>query len=116
LWKEDGTRWLKLLVGVLNLVPFCPIWGNDELRACEKERFISNGMSKDDLYSKVMGLYVKYWESILELLSRPSHGRVLFCWKAFGLLAIGELIMSVHPFLLLWMLTLRSCHPSILWP
>jgi hypothetical protein len=73
-------------------------------------------MSKDDLYSKVMGLYVKYWESILELLSRPSHGRVLFCWKAFGLLAIGELIMSVHPFLLLWMLTLRSCHPSILWP
>jgi hypothetical protein len=46
LWKEDGTRWLKLLVGVLNPVPFCPIWGNDELRACEKERFISNGISK----------------------------------------------------------------------
>jgi hypothetical protein len=27
-------------------------------------------MSKDDLYSKVMGPYVKYWENILELLSR----------------------------------------------
>jgi hypothetical protein len=26
-------------------------------------------MSNDDLYSKVMGPYVKYWETILELLS-----------------------------------------------
>jgi hypothetical protein len=33
-------------VGVLNLVPFCPIWGNDELRASEKERFISNEILK----------------------------------------------------------------------
>ncbi len=49
----------KLLVGVLNLVPFCPIWGNDELRACEKEMVIISeilkyielyklGMSKDN--------------------------------------------------------------------
>jgi hypothetical protein len=29
------------------------------------------GMSKDDSYSKVMGPYVKYWESILELLLKP---------------------------------------------
>jgi hypothetical protein len=28
-------------------------------------------MSKDDSYSRVMGPYVKYWESILELLTRP---------------------------------------------
>ncbi len=68
-------------MGVLNPIPFRPIWGNDELRANEKERFISNGISKyiefwmlgmlkDNSYFKVMGLYVKYWESILELLSR----------------------------------------------
>jgi hypothetical protein len=28
------------------------------------------GMSKDNLYSRVMGLYVKYWGTILELLSK----------------------------------------------
>jgi hypothetical protein len=80
------------------------------LRACEKEMFISGGiskyivfyklgMSKDNLYSRVIGPYVIYWENILELLSRHSHNNVLFCWKAFGLLAIGELIMIVRPFL-----------------
>jgi hypothetical protein len=37
-------------------------------------------MSKDDLYSRVMGPYVKYWESILELLSRPIS------WQSFVLL------------------------------
>jgi hypothetical protein len=41
LWKEDGTGWPKLQVGVPNLVAFRPIWGNDELRVGEKERFIS---------------------------------------------------------------------------
>jgi len=46
LWKEDGTRWPKLLVGVSNLIPFCPMWGNDELKASEKERFISSEISK----------------------------------------------------------------------
>jgi hypothetical protein len=69
-------------MGVPNFVPICSIWGNDELKASEKEWFISTriskyikfwklGMSKDDSYSKVMGPYVKCWESILELLSRP---------------------------------------------
>jgi hypothetical protein len=28
-------------MGVLNPLPFHPIWGNDELRACEKEMFIN---------------------------------------------------------------------------
>ncbi len=53
-----------------------------ESRVGEKERFISGkiskyiefwklGMLKDDSYSRVMGPYVKYWENILELLSRP---------------------------------------------
>jgi hypothetical protein len=36
-----------------------------------------------------------------------SHNIVLFYWKAFGLLAIGELIMNVHPFIPLLMLTLK---------
>jgi hypothetical protein len=69
-------------VGVSNRVPFRLIWGNDELRGGEKERFISNkilkyiefwklGMLKDNSYSRVMGPCVKYWENILELLSKP---------------------------------------------
>jgi hypothetical protein len=69
-------------VGVPNLVPFHPIWGNDELKASEQESFINIkiskyielwnlGMSKDDFYSRVMGPYVKYQENILKLLSRP---------------------------------------------
>jgi hypothetical protein len=47
---------------VLNLVPSHPIWGNDELRVGEKERFIGSrilkyiqfwklGMLKDNSYS-----------------------------------------------------------------
>jgi len=71
LWKEDGIRGPKLSMGVLNPLPFHPIWGSDELRACEKEMLINRriskyikfwklGMSKDDSYSRVMGPYVKY--------------------------------------------------------
>jgi hypothetical protein len=52
----------KLLMRVLNFVPFHPIWGNDKLRVGEKERFISSrilkyiefwklGMLKDNSYS-----------------------------------------------------------------
>jgi hypothetical protein len=66
----------------LRHLPFCPIWGKHELRVGEKERFINSGISKyikfwklgmlkDDSYFRVMGPYVKYWESILELLLRP---------------------------------------------
>ncbi len=81
MWKEDGTGWPKLSMGVSNLGPFRPIWGNDELRACEKKMFINRGiskyiefwklgMSKDDSYFRVMGPYVKYYENILKLLLR----------------------------------------------
>jgi len=70
LWKEDGIKRLKPLMKFPNLVPFCSIWGNDEMKASEKERFISREISKyikfwklemlkDDSYSRVMGLYVK---------------------------------------------------------
>ncbi len=69
-------------MGVPNLVPFCLIWGNDELKVGEKERFINSKISKyiefwklkmsnDNSYFRVMDPYVKYWENILELLSRP---------------------------------------------
>jgi hypothetical protein len=37
-------------------------------------------MSKDDLYSRIISPYVKYWENILELLLRPIP------WKSFVLL------------------------------
>jgi len=37
-WHKRG----KPTVRVLNLVPFYMIWGIDELRVGEKERFISN--------------------------------------------------------------------------
>jgi hypothetical protein len=68
-------------MGVLNPIPFHPIWGNDELQACGKEMLINRGiskyiefwklgMSKDDSYSRVMDLHVKYYENILKLLSR----------------------------------------------
>ncbi len=67
LWKQDGIEWPKLVLTVSNPVPCRLIWGNDELRADEKERFISSGilkyielwkleMSKDDSYSRVMVL------------------------------------------------------------
>jgi hypothetical protein len=80
---EGGWHWMaKIASGVPNFVPFCLIWGNDELKACEKERFISSeilkyiafyklGMLKDDTYFRVRGRYVKYWESILEMLLKP---------------------------------------------
>ncbi len=69
-------------MGVSNPIPFRPIWGNDELRVGEKEMFISSriskyiefwklGMLNDDFYSRVMGLYVKYLENTLEVLSKP---------------------------------------------
>jgi hypothetical protein len=36
----------KLPMGVLNPIPFCPIWGKDELRAGEKERPYSYSLKK----------------------------------------------------------------------
>ncbi len=94
LWKEDGTRRPKLLAGVLNPLPFHLIWGNDDSRTCEKERFISSkiskyiefwklGMSKDDSYSRIMGPYVKYWENILELLLKPIPWQNSILLKGF---------------------------------
>jgi hypothetical protein len=44
--KEDATGRTKLLAKVSNLVPFHLIWGIDELRANEKERFISHRILK----------------------------------------------------------------------
>jgi hypothetical protein len=71
LWKKDVAKWPKLSTGVPNHIPFHSIWGIGELKASEKERFISSGilkyvefwklgMLKDDLYARVMGPDVKY--------------------------------------------------------
>jgi hypothetical protein len=47
LWKEDATGQAKLLAGVPNPILFHLIWGNDELRVGEKERFIYSGILKN---------------------------------------------------------------------
>ncbi len=91
MWKEDVVGHAKVSMGVLNPIPFCSIWGIDELRVSEKENFINSeiskyiefwnlGMSKDNSYFRVMGPCVKYWENILELLSRHIP------WQNFVLL------------------------------
>jgi hypothetical protein len=46
LWKEDVVGHGKLPTWVLNPVPFCLIWGIDESRAGEKEKFISSEILK----------------------------------------------------------------------
>jgi hypothetical protein len=46
LWKEDVAGQAKLSMAVPHHVPFHPIWGVHELKACEKERFISSKISK----------------------------------------------------------------------
>jgi hypothetical protein len=56
-----------------------------------------------ELWVLVWNTKTPFWSCYQEL----SHGIVLFFWKAFGLLAIGELIMSAHPFVPLLMLTLK---------
>jgi hypothetical protein len=47
LWEEDGIWRPKLLIGVLSPIPFFLIWGNNELKASEKERFTSSEISKN---------------------------------------------------------------------
>jgi hypothetical protein len=42
----DVERWPQLPTRVPNLVPFHLIWGIDELKVGEKERFINNGILK----------------------------------------------------------------------
>jgi hypothetical protein len=58
LWKEDGIGRPKLSMGVSNPVPFHPVWGNDELRACEKEMLINRGISK---YENLVEIRPIWW-------------------------------------------------------
>ncbi len=82
LWKFNNQGCPKLQSGVPNLVPFHCIWGNDASKSIEKEKFISNGISKylefwklnivrDEMYTKAMGTYIEYWEGILKCLLKP---------------------------------------------
>jgi hypothetical protein len=40
-------------------------------------------MSKDDSHSRIMGLYVKYWENVLELLSKPIPRQSFILLESF---------------------------------
>jgi hypothetical protein len=46
LWKEDVVGHAKLSTRVLNPIPFCLIWGINELKVGEKEKFISSKVLK----------------------------------------------------------------------
>jgi hypothetical protein len=93
-----------LPIGVLNPIPYHPIWGDDALRYVEKEKFIIVGLSK----------YVEFWKSGIEksttyaikMISFMNIGKifywicqnyclfkVLLLWRALGLQAIEGLIM-----------------------
>ncbi len=82
LWKFNDQGHPKLPSGIPKLIPFCPIWGNDDSKLVEKEQFINSGISKylkfwklnilkDEMYARVMKPYVKQWEGILKYLSKP---------------------------------------------
>jgi hypothetical protein len=88
------------------------------LRVSEKEMFISSEISKYIEFWKlglwrticILKLWVRMWNTRRAFWSyyqNLSHGGVLFCWNVFGLLTIRGLIMSMHPFLPLLMLTLK---------
>jgi hypothetical protein len=77
-------------------------------------------MLKDDLYSRVMGPYVKYWESISELLSRhiPHQSSILLegfwlsnNWRINYECASIRTIVDVDPKDLI--ILPKSLHPSL---
>jgi hypothetical protein len=87
-----------------NLVLFHPIWGNDISKSLDKEKFITNGISKyleiwklnivrDEMYTKAMGPYIEYWEGILNCLLKPLPKQSPILLEGCGHLAIGRLIM-----------------------
>jgi hypothetical protein len=71
LWKVNPNGSPKLPIGILSLVLYHPIWGNDALRSVERENFITFGISKymdfwkvvivqSSTYEMKMKLYVEY--------------------------------------------------------
>ncbi len=46
LWSVNAKRWPKLPIGMLNLICFHLIWGNNALSYVEKDKFIKSGKSK----------------------------------------------------------------------
>jgi hypothetical protein len=53
LWKANLEGSPKLPIGVLSLVLYYQIWGNDTSRLVEREKFISSGLSKYMDFCKV---------------------------------------------------------------
>jgi hypothetical protein len=85
--------WLQFLGGVMC---FHPILSSGSL-GCQRTIFIL------ELWVLMWNTGRPFWSCYQEL----SHGKVLFSWKIFGLLAIRELIMNAHPYILLLTLTLK---------
>ncbi len=56
-WKINSNGSPKLLIRILNLVPYCPILSHDALRFVEREKFISVELSK----------YMEYFGSKMQL-------------------------------------------------
>ncbi len=46
LWKANLDGSPKFPIGVLSLVPYCPIWGNNVSRSMKRKKFISVKLSK----------------------------------------------------------------------
>ncbi len=83
LWKEDGTGRAKLLAKVPNLVPFCPIWGNDEQGVGEEERFIGNKISK----------YIEFWKlGMSKDNSNSNFGTVIKTYPMIEFCSVGRLL------------------------
>jgi hypothetical protein len=63
---------------------------------------------------RILKLWVLMWNTGIFFWScyqDLSHSRILFCWKVFSLLAIGDLIMNAHRFLRLLMLSFKILSP-----
>jgi hypothetical protein len=108
LWQAVELGHPKLLQGLPNHVPFCPIWGNDATKSIDKAKMINNrllkyvefwkmGMCKDEIYVMKLHSYVAYWENILKFLSNPLPLQNSTLLEGFRLPAIGGLIMCKVP-------------------
>jgi hypothetical protein len=73
LWKKDVVGWSKLSTKVLNRIPFHLIWSIDDLRAGEKERFISSRISKYTTWT-----YIKKLNYIYIYIYKPYLGHGFF--------------------------------------
>ncbi len=107
-----------MLARVSNPIPFHPNgevmnWKEVKRKGSLVVRFwsiLSFGSLRSWRLIHILELWVLMWNigrTFWSCYQDLSHSRILFSWKAFGILGIGELIMITHPFLPLLMLTLK---------